>query len=139
MSHFIQPENVSTLRNKYLNFVALTILALNKKNEFDMEAKDMTAFIILLLNEIQNNINRTVQAWEKRDYWVKADQFKREWQWCLDYAVLLSKALKESNWSLLKNTSFIIEGKCNKSKLSKKLLITSPWEGAYAKLKKELR
>lgn len=139
MSHYIQTENNAALRNKYLKFAALTIRSLSRKIEFDIEAKDMAAFVIMLLLEIQNNVIRTMQAWEKRGYWAKADHFRREWQWCQDYAVLLSKALNENNWSLLKNEVSKLDVKFKLLKISNKLFNTSPWEGAYAKLKKELR
>lgn len=134
MSHIIQKENNLDSRKKYLQFIALTIHGLNKKNEFDMEAKDMTAFIILLLKEIQKNIDKTTQAWEKRDYWLKADQFKREWQWCPDHINLLSKAMEENNWNLLRSGSSLLMEKCQKIKISNKILNTSPWKGAYTRI-----
>jgi len=139
MSHIIQKENNNVSRYKYLEFISLTIRALNERSEFDLEAKDMTAFIILLLKEIQKNIEKTTQAWEKRDYWLKADQFKREWQWCSDHINPLSKALKDNNWIQLKRSSSLLLEKCIELKISNKILNTSPWGGAYDRIKRELR
>lgn len=139
MSRIIQKENNLDSRKKYLQFILLTIHGLNEKTELDLEAKEMTAFMILLLKEIQKNIEKTTQAWEKRDYWLKADQFKREWQWCPDHINLLSKALEENNWNLIKNSLALLIEKCHKIYISRKILHTSPWKGAYARIKKELR
>lgn len=139
MTHIIQKENNNNSRNKYLKILNLSIRALKKRTEFDMEAKDITAFIIFLLNEIQKNIDKTITAWEKRDYWLKADQFRREWQWCPDQIKLLSKALKENNWILLEKSSTLLFEKCAKYKISNKALNISPWQGAFDRVKKELR
>ena len=139
MPHIIQKEKNFDSNNKYLQFIALTIHGLNEKTKLDIEAKDMTAFIILLLKEIQKNIEKTTQAWEKRDYWLKADQFKREWQWCPDHINLLSKALEENDWLQLKKSLSLLFVKSTKYKISKRISNTSPWKGAYAQIKKELR
>ena len=37
--------------------------------------------MVLALEEIAVSIDVSVQAWEKRDYWVKADRFRMEWEW----------------------------------------------------------
>ncbi len=35
----------------------------------------------LALEEINSNIDKSVEAWEKRGYWVKADKFRLDWEW----------------------------------------------------------
>ncbi len=41
----------------------------------------MGAFIFAHLKAISNSVDQTALAWEKRDYWVKADTFRRQWSW----------------------------------------------------------
>lgn len=41
----------------------------------------MLAYLALCLSEISSSVDQTCQAWEKRDYWVKADRFRLEWAW----------------------------------------------------------
>jgi hypothetical protein len=57
------------------------------------EARERLAFLALCLTEVQRSLDQTVEAWEKRGYWVKADRFRAEWRWVEDAVSRLTAAL----------------------------------------------
>jgi hypothetical protein len=138
MTRFIKTENGGAVRYQYLKSMALSIRALANKKEIDADTKDMIAFIILLLDRMTETIEKTTTAWEKRDYWIKADQFRLEWEWCQKYSTLLKNALLKNDWDLISSSLSFLATKCQKINLSSRLLKTTPWMGAHAQLKKEL-
>jgi hypothetical protein len=42
---------------------------------------ELGAALTASLKEIRDSVDRTAEAWEKRDYWLKADAFRRQWSW----------------------------------------------------------
>ena len=42
---------------------------------------EVGAALMESLREISESVNHTAEAWEKRDYWLKADAFRRQWAW----------------------------------------------------------
>ena len=40
----------------------------------------------------------TTDAWEKRDYYVKADRFRLEWEWVTPAARRLEALAREGRW-----------------------------------------
>ncbi len=49
--------------------------------EQDDELRDMLAAIVFTLRAIADTIEQAALAWEKRNYWLKADRFRLEWEW----------------------------------------------------------
>ena len=43
--------------------------------------RDRLAYAGLALRELERSVERTIEAWERRGYWLKADQFRRDWGW----------------------------------------------------------
>ena len=74
-------ENGTTLRNRLMKSIVLAIRTLMQQGSPDKRSLDMAAYIVLALGKINETIETAVAAWEKRDYWVKADQFRQEWAW----------------------------------------------------------
>jgi hypothetical protein len=72
--------------------IVITIREFMRQKEPNKDTRDMVAFIILALQEIANGIDKSVAAWEKRGYWVKADKYRLEWQWTGQIAGHLQKA-----------------------------------------------
>ena len=77
----------------------LAVRELAKQAEVTDEAKDLAAFISLALKTISEGIDASVAAWEKRDYWVKADRFRMEWMWSGQYAEKLKTAVLTDDWA----------------------------------------
>ncbi|RJP49310.1 MAG: hypothetical protein C4586_07630, partial [Anaerolineaceae bacterium] len=81
MSRVINPDSVGKERTRLTKSIVLCIRELAKQAEVTSETKDQAAFIALALQAIADGIDVSVVAWEKRDYWVKADKFRMEWMW----------------------------------------------------------
>lgn len=65
------------------------------------EAKDIAAFIALALQAISDGVDVSVAAWEKRDYWVKADKFRMEWRWAGMLAEKMKSAVLGDDWATI--------------------------------------
>ena len=81
MSRVINSDSPGQNRNRLLKLLSSTIAVMNQSNFAANELNDAIAFIVLSLMEIEKTIAQTTAPWEKREYWVKADQFRSEWKW----------------------------------------------------------
>ena len=91
MSRVINPDSAGKERTRLTKAIVIAIRELAKQSEPDMEARDLAAFISLALQTIAEGIDVSVAAWEKRDYWIKADHFRMEWAWAGQMGERLSK------------------------------------------------
>jgi len=96
--------------------------------------KDLTAYVVLALNEISGNIDTSVEAWEKRGYWVKADRFRLEWEWSGKLGNELKTALTKEDWGTIAGCAVKIGQKLNKVTVAEHHRFGTPWVGAYSKL-----
>ena len=81
MSRVINTNGTGKERNTFTRGIVAALRELMKQKEPDAHSYDLVAFIGLSLVAIDANIEQSVKAWEKRDYWVKADRFRMEWSW----------------------------------------------------------
>ena len=100
----------------------------------NQEAKDLAAFIALALRIISDGIDVSVAAWEKRDYWIKADKFRMEWVWSGQVADKMKVALFTDDWGTVAMLSAQIAQKFNKIVVSDNHRLGKPWVGAYKQL-----
>lgn len=133
MSRVINPESAGKLRNNLTRAVVLAIRELMKQPEPNAEAHDLAAFIVLALEEIAGTIDISVQAWEKRDYWVKADRFRMDWDWSGTLARELRSALQDENWGRIAEIAARVAQKLGKITIPQRNRIGTPWVGAYQK------
>ncbi|NHZ72720.1 MAG: hypothetical protein GWP17_06525, partial [Aquificales bacterium] len=54
-----------------------------------------------LLREISEGVEKSAAAWEKRDYWLKAERFMRDWEWAKETAVNIEDVIRHDAWDLL--------------------------------------
>jgi hypothetical protein len=117
--------------------VTLALRTLASRQQIDAETKDLVAFIALALNEIHSTIDVTCLAWEKRDYWLKADQFRREWGWAGRTGEKLERVVLGDEWQNLPTQMVELSKHLEKVNLPKRNTLGTPWTSAYAKLVKE--
>ena len=134
MSRLIKHESAGKLRTQLCKAVGLTLRELAAKAQPDDAARDMAAFVALCLREIDATINESVAAWEKRDYWVKADRFRLEWQWAGHYSAVLTRALVDNNVALLPEQLLKIGARLQAVKLPLRNTVGEPWHGALQRL-----
>jgi hypothetical protein len=81
MSRIIHTEAPGKVRNQHRRTIAEALRRLSQKSQLDDEVQDLAALIIFSLHGMADTIDRTTDAWEKRDYWMKAERFREEWRW----------------------------------------------------------
>ena len=134
MSRVIQITNPTTVRNQHRRTIAEILRQLSQKPHIDSEAKDMAAMLIFLLREIKQGVDQTVQAWEKRDYWLKAERFSRDWDWVEETAVNLEDVIRHEAWDLLPELLSDLFVHFTDIKIKKMTRTSNDWRGAYRKL-----
>jgi len=98
MTRVFRTQTLAQQRRRLLQMLAQTMRALTQHSRFNEQVRDMIAFLILTLREIAATVNTTATAWEKRDYWLKADQFRMEWDWAPRVARALEDGLQAEDW-----------------------------------------
>jgi len=136
MSRVVNLESVGKERNRLTKAVALAVRHLAQQPEINTETRDLAAFIALALLQIANGIESTVAAWEKRDYWVKADRFRMEWAWSGQLGEKLKQALLSEDWPQIARLSAQIAEKLGHVKIAENHRLGTPWQGAYHQLTK---
>jgi hypothetical protein len=137
LSRVVNPDGVGKQRDRLLKGVALALRQLATRSTVDDETRDLVAFMALALNEIHANIDTTCQAWEKRDYWLKADQFRRDWAWAGKTADKLERVVLGDQWQTLGELVPVLAKNLEKVTLPKRNTLGTPWVGSFAQLQKE--
>ncbi len=134
MSRVINPDSVGKERTRLTKSIALCLRELAKMKDVTSETKDMAAFIALALQSIAEGIDSSVAAWEKRDYWVKADKFRMEWMWAGQLAAKLKQAVLQDDWAGVAMLLPQVASKLGNVVVSENHRLGKPWQGAYALL-----
>ena len=135
MSRLINPESTGKERTHLTKAIVLAVRELAKQTQVTQEAKDLAAFIALALESISEGIDASVAAWEKRDYWVKADKFRMDWMWAGQFAQKVKTAVLSDDWGAVAILSAQIAQKFNKIVVSDNHRLGKPWVGAFNQLK----
>ncbi|MBI4771796.1 MAG: hypothetical protein HY784_15620 [Chloroflexi bacterium] len=134
MSRIINSESAGKQRAQMCRVIVITMRELARRQQVDAEARDMVAFLVLALRQVHATIDVTVAAWEKRDYWIKADQFRSQWGWAAVHADRLADALARDDWNSVGASMATLSQKMASVKLPKRNTLGQPWRGAYAQL-----
>ena len=139
MSRIINPNSAGKERTKMTRALALAVRELAKtdpsKNTGQLnEARDLAAFISLALGAVAETIEPSVAAWEKRNYWGKADKFRMEWAWAGKLSTEMREAVLEEDWMSVAPIAMQVAMKLQKIKISDKHRMGRPWQGSWGKL-----
>ena len=135
MSRVINPESAGKDRTRLTKAIVLAMRELARQTAPGPESRDLAAFIALALQSIANGIDVSVMAWEKRDYWVKADKFRMEWMWAGMTAAKMKNAVLTDDWGAVAMLLPQIGGKLSKVEVSDNHRLGKPWVGAFKQLK----
>lgn len=117
--------------------IVVSLRELMTQTEPNQTTRDIAAFIGLALNGVSATIERTVAPWEKRDYWVKADKFRLEWEWVDQVGERMRKAAVEKDWGEVALLSAKVGLKLSKIEVSTRHRMGKPWVGAWDELAKQ--
>jgi len=134
LSRVINPDSVGKERTRLIKSIVLCMRELAKQAKVTPEAKDLASFIALALQSISDGVDVSVAAWEKRDYWVKADKFRMEWMWTSQVAEQMKTAVLTDDWATIASLMPQIASRLNKVEVSDNHRLGKPWENAYALL-----
>mgnify|MGYP001229265745 CR=1 FL=1 len=126
-----QNESGTTYRNRLSKSIVLSIRKLMQKGQPDSESLDMAAFVVLALEKIEESVDSSATAWEKRDYWLKADRFRMEWGWTEERRKKLQATVLEKEWSAIATELILVAQHFNKVEVSDKNRLGKPWIGAW--------
>jgi hypothetical protein len=121
-------------RNAIRRAIAEILRRMMDKKTIDDETKDMLAFIVFGLRNMDASIDQSASAWEKRDYYIKADQLRREWLWLPETADRLEEILRSNDWA---TAPIEVAGLASRFSDIRIATFTKPptlWQGAYKKL-----
>ncbi len=121
-------------RNSLRRAIAEVLRRMSKKSSVDAEVKDMVAFIVFSLREIAASVDKSAQAWEKRDYYLKADAFRRDWAWVESAANRLHAALSEERWGDLPVELAQLTPQFADVRVTQLTRPTTLWQGCYKRL-----
>ena len=136
MTRIIYTESPGKTRHHYRRSIAEMLRRLSQKDRIDTEAKDQAAVIVLCLQGMADTVDQTVRAWEKRDYWMKAERFQREWLWLDPMADKLGAVIYEGRWHDLPEVMAELFPRFSDITVKRMTRSEELWEGAYEKLLK---
>ena len=136
MSRVINPDSAGKERTRLTKGVVLAIRELAQQTGPGAESRDLAAFIALALTIISETIDVSVTAWEKRDYWVKADKFRMDWAWSGLYAEKMRRAVLTEDWASVAQVAAQTAQKLRKITVPPGHRLGRPWAGAWEELKK---
>lgn len=134
LGRVINPETAGKERTQLVRAVVLALRELMQQQQPDMTTKDLAAFLALALESIYATIDTSVAAWEKRDYWVKADRFRMEWNWSDRLGKTMRQAVQQEDWAGVAKTAAEIGMRVNHVKVPQRHKLGTPWVGAYQKM-----
>ncbi len=137
MGRLINPETAGKERTQLTRAVVLALRELMNQTQPDAATRDLAAFMALALMTIGETVESSVAAWEKRDYWVKADRFRMEWAWAPRLGLAMKKAVLTEDWMTVAQTAAQVTQKVNGVQVPQRHRLGTPWVGAYEKLKDE--
>ena len=137
MGRVINPERPGKIRDRLLKVLVIALEEYQNLDGVSVQTKDIAAFVALTLEAISQTVERTASAWEKRDYWIKADRFRNEWKWVSMYGNRMQAAVLDGDYSLVHTTATDIFEFVIDIEVPKHHRLGTPWTGAYQELKKK--
>lgn len=137
MSRIISTDGPGKVRNQHRRTVAEALRHLSQKPRLDDEAKDLAALIVFCLHGIADTVDQTIEAWEKRDYWMKAERFREEWRWLEPLTDELSAIIYEGRWGQLPAVLAQLMPYFAGIKVKQMTRTPRLWQGAYERFMRE--
>lgn len=138
MSRVVNPNNPGKVRNQLMRTAAELLRHLSQKKELDDDAKDMAAMLVFCLREIDDGIEASAIAWERRDYWVKAEQLRQRWVWAGNASARLENVIRNESWDTLPGIMVNLFEHFADIKITKLTRDPAEWQGAYQRLVDDL-
>jgi hypothetical protein len=136
LGRVINPEGAGKERSRLVKSIVLAMRELMRQSEPDEHSRDLAAYISLALIKINETVESSVVAWEKKGYWVKADRFRMEWVWTERMGKQMREAILNDDWATIALTVAQLGGKLNNVDVPSRNRLGTPWKGAYQLMQK---
>ncbi|MBL8153032.1 MAG: hypothetical protein JNM70_02510 [Anaerolineae bacterium] len=137
MGRVIQTDSTGKQRNQLMRTVAEILRRLSQKSEIDAEVKDMLAMLVYCFREIDEGIEQSAAVWEKRDYWMKAEELRQRWSWVSDMGDQIRAMIYQDNWANMPTILIKLLPRVSDIKVTKMTRSDALWSGAYERLLRE--
>jgi len=127
VSRVIRTESVSRSRERLLDGASLALEGIEQSDD----QPDRLAFLALCLDEARRSVEQTIEAWEKRGYWLKADRFRADWRWLETAAAELAEALTAQDIEAGLRRAKALDGHLPQLRSGRKRGQTALWKGAW--------
>jgi hypothetical protein len=134
VSRVISTDSVGKKRHQLRRTIAEALRRMASKRAFDRESQDLAALIVFSLRRLEEGIEQTASAWEKRDYWLKADRFRMQWAWLEDATYSLESALLLGQWDKVPEIMALLFPQFADITIAKYTRSSDLWDGAYQRL-----
>ncbi|MBQ6519057.1 MAG: hypothetical protein IJI14_10070 [Anaerolineaceae bacterium] len=134
MSRVINSESAGKDRTRLTKIVVIAIRELLRQKEPSDLSRDLIACILMSLDGIYDTVDASVEAWEKRGYWLKADRFRMDWQWTKLLADQMRPLVLTENYGELIPLMVQVLQALESVKVSENHRLGTPWTGAWNEL-----
>lgn len=134
MSRVINSESAGKDRTRLTKVVVIAIRELLRQKEPSDLSRDLIACILMSLDGIYDTVDASVEAWEKRGYWLKADRFRMDWQWTKLLADQMRPLVMAENYGELIPLMVQVLQALDSVKVSENHRLGTPWTGAWKEL-----
>lgn len=135
MARIIKLDGTGKQRNRLTRSIVVSVRLLMQQTEINQDTRDIASYIALALRAIYETIDSTVEPWEKRGYWIKADRFRMKWAWTNQLADDFTKSILKENWQEVAVLTAKLTEKLNDVDVPKRNRLGTPWIGAWDELK----
>lgn len=139
MSRVINPDSVGKARNQHMRTAAEIMRHLSQKTDLDDETRDMVATLVLCFREIEDGIEQSMEAWEKRNYWQKVEEFRRQWTWVGIANAELEHIVRTGAWDQLPQQMVKLMPRFAEIQVTRFTREKQAWQGAYQKVLSETK
>jgi hypothetical protein len=137
MGRVINTDSTGKQRNQLMRTAAELLRHLSQKHEIDTDAKDMLSTLVFCFREIDEGIEVSAQAWERRDYWMKADELRSRWSWPGRMADQLQAIIFAEQWDQLPQLIVKLLPYFTEFTITKFTRSESIWRGGHIRLLSE--
>lgn len=134
MGRVINTEGAGQQRTYHMRTGAELLCHLSQKETLDSEARDMLATLVFSFRAIEEGIEQSASAWEKRDYYLKADELRRRWDWSGRAESDLEAVLIQERWNDVPAVMASLFPHLSEVTVTKFMRKEKDWAGAYGRL-----
>ena len=137
MSRIISIDSPGKIRSQHRRTIAEALRRLGRKREVDDETKDLAALVVFCMHRMADTVDRTAEAWEKRDYYMKAERFREKWRWLEPSTDELSTVIYKGRWDELPAILARLMSHFVDVKVKRMTRKPTLWRGAYRRFTQE--